>query len=152
MALLSQASVDMAVGQTLDIAAEGQKLDVPALEQIHRHKTGALIRASVGLAAIAHQADSAASQALDTFADRLGLAFQVQDDVLDITGDSSKTGKQGGGDAARAKPTYPVLLGLEAASQLAIRLHEEAIAALDGFQHKAEPLRQLAHFLAQRDH
>lgn len=151
-ALLSRASVNMAIGQTLDIEAEGKMLDVADLEQIHRHKTGALIRASVLLPAIACQATDAETRALDTFADKLGLAFQVQDDVLDVTGDSLKTGKTVGADAARAKPTYPVLLGLDEAMRLAKRLHEEAIDSLALFADAAEPLRHLAHFLAQRDH
>lgn len=151
-AQLSRASMDMAIGQTLDIEAEGKMLNVDELELIHRHKTGALIRAAVVIPAIACHATDAATQALDTFADRLGLAFQVQDDVLDITGDSQKTGKTVGADAARAKPTYPVLLGLDEATRLAKRLHEEAIDSLAMFAQAADPLRQLAQLLAQRDH
>lgn len=150
--LLSHASVDMAVGQALDIEAEGKQLDVAALEHVHRHKTGALIRAAVALAAIAGNADAATTTALDTYADRLGLAFQVHDDVLDVIGDTQKIGKRAGADAARAKPTYPALLGLTEAQALASRLHDEAVAALDPLGAPADPLRRLADFLVDRDH
>lgn len=149
---LSVAAADMAVGQALDLAGEGQSLDVAALEQIHRHKTGALIRASVALGAIAGGADAATLQALDTFADRLGLAFQVHDDVLDVIGDTGRIGKTAGADAALNKSTYPALLGLEAARALAVRLHDEAVAALAPLGESAAPLRELADFLVARDH
>lgn len=152
MTVLSTASVDMAVGQALDIEAEGQLLDLAALERIHRHKTGALIRASVGMGAIAGGADASVCAALDTYADRLGLAFQVHDDVLDVIGDTRKTGKRAGADIARAKSTYPALLGLEAAQALAIRLHDEAVAALAPLGKAAAPLHTLADFLVARDH
>lgn len=152
MRWLSQAASDMAVGQALDLAGEGCALDVVALEQIHRHKTGALIRASVALGAIAGGADAAARAALDTYADRLGLAFQVHDDVLDVIGDTGRIGKLAGSDAALNKSTYPALLGLDAAQQLAIRLHDEAVAALLPLGAAADPLRQLAGFLVARDH
>ncbi len=152
VALLSTASVDMAVGQALDIEAEGKQLDLAALEHVHRHKTGALIRASVTLAAIAGGADQPTHAALDTFADRLGLAFQVHDDVLDVIGDTHKIGKRAGSDIARAKSTYPALLGLDAAQALAIDLHDEAVAALAPLGDAANPLRALAAFLVARDH
>jgi geranylgeranyl pyrophosphate synthase len=152
MQVLAVAAADMAVGQALDLAGEGQALDLPALERIHRHKTGALIRASVALGAIAGGADAAARQALDTFADRLGLAFQVHDDVLDVIGDAQRTGKTVGADAFHNKSTYPALLGLAEAQALAIRLHDEAVAALAPLGAAADPLRELADFLVIRDH
>lgn len=152
MARLSIAAVDMAVGQALDIEAEGRQLDLPALEHVHRHKTGALIRASVAMGAIAAGADDHLLSALDIYADRLGLAFQVHDDVLDVIGDTAKIGKRAGADIARAKSTYPALLGLEAAQALAISLHDEAIAALAPLGAAADPLRELADFLVDRDH
>lgn len=150
--LLSQASVDMAVGQALDIEAEGQRLDRTALERVHRHKTGALIRAATGMGAIAGNADDSALRALDLFADRLGLAFQVHDDVLDVIGDTQKIGKRAGADIAREKSTYPALLGLEAAQALAVQLHDEALDALAPLGSAAAPLRALADFLVARDH
>jgi geranylgeranyl pyrophosphate synthase len=151
-AVLGRASVDMAVGQALDIAAEGQALDLAELERVHRHKTGALIRASVALGAIAGGAGTTARQALDTFADRLGLAFQVHDDVLDVIGDTQRIGKRAGADIARDKATYPALLGLDAARALAARLHDEAVAALAPLGTAAGPLHELADFLVARDH
>jgi geranylgeranyl pyrophosphate synthase len=151
--VLSAASVDMAVGQALDIEAEGRQLtEVSALEQIHRNKTGALIRAAVALGAIAGNASAEQKKALDDFASKLGLAFQVHDDVLDVIGDTAKIGKRQGADIARAKSTYPALLGLEAAQALASRLHDEALAALLPLGDKAEGLRELADFLVARDH
>jgi geranylgeranyl pyrophosphate synthase len=150
--LLSAAAVDMAMGQALDIEAEGQRLDIHALERIHRHKTGALIRAAVGMGAAASHADVAALVALDRFADCLGLAFQVRDDVLDVVGDTHRIGKRAGADIARDKSTYPALLGLAEAQALAIRLHDEALEALTPLGVAAAPLRDLADFLAARDH
>lgn len=150
--LLSHASVDMAVGQALDIEAEGQRLDRAALEQVHRHKTGALIRAATGMGAIAGGADEAGLLCLDRFADRLGLAFQVHDDVLDVIGDTQKIGKRAGADIAREKSTYPALLGLAAAQALAVQLHDEALEALAPLGAAADPLRTLADFLVARDH
>jgi geranylgeranyl pyrophosphate synthase len=149
---LAMAAADMAVGQALDLAGEGQSLDVAALEQIHRHKTGALIRASVALGAIAGGGGEAVRKALDTFADRLGLAFQVHDDVLDVIGDTNRIGKTAGADAALRKSTYPALLGLAEAQALAVHLHDEAVAALASLGPAANPLRELAHFLVSRDH
>ncbi|MDI1301792.1 MAG: polyprenyl synthetase family protein [bacterium] len=152
MRILSTASVDMAVGQALDIEAEGKRLDLPALERVHRNKTGALIRASVQMGAIAAGAEPGALAALDIYADRLGLAFQVHDDVLDVIGDPRKIGKRAGADIAREKSTYPALLGLPAAQALAIRLHDEAVAALAPLGAAAAPLQALADFLVARDH
>lgn len=152
LAVLSRAAFDMAAGQALDIAAEGRTLDLAELEQVHRHKTGALIRAAVALGASAAGADAGQRQALDRYADRLGLAFQVHDDVLDVVGETARIGKTAGSDQARAKSTYPALLGLEAAQALAVRLHDEAIAALAPLGDAAAPLRALADFLVARDH
>lgn len=152
VALLAGAGADMAVGQALDLEAEGQRLGVDALERVHRHKTGALIRAAVTLGAIAGGASAAQREALDRFADRLGLAFQVHDDVLDVVGDTATIGKTAGKDQAREKSTYPALLGLEAAQALALRLHDEAVAALAPLGQAADPLRELAGFLVDRDH
>lgn len=150
--VLARAAADMAVGQALDLEGEGQSLDVAALERIHRHKTGALIRASVALGAIAGGGGEAVRKALDTFADRLGLAFQVHDDVLDVIGDTGRIGKTAGADAALNKSTYPALLGLAEAQALAIRLHDEAVTALAPLGVAADPLRELADFLVARDH
>lgn len=152
LATLAGAAADMAVGQALDLAAEGRRIDVAALEQVHRHKTGALIRAAVALGALAAGADATRRAALDRFADRLGLAFQVHDDVLDVVGDTATIGKPAGSDEAREKSTYPALLGLAEAQALAMRLHDEALAALVPLGAGADPLRALAGFLVARDH
>jgi geranylgeranyl pyrophosphate synthase len=150
---LAAASADMAVGQALDLAGEGQSLNLQELETIHRHKTGALIRASVYLGAqAAGCTNRTILAALETFADRLGLAFQVHDDVLDVIGDTQTLGKKAGADAEHEKATYPALLGLEAAQTLATRLHDEAVAALAPLGAQADALRWLADFLVDRDH
>ena len=150
---LAVASADMAVGQALDLAAEGRRLSLPELETVHRHKTGALIRASVFLGAMtADCRDDALLAALEIYADRLGLAFQVHDDVLDVVGDTRKLGKKAGADAEHDKATYPALLGLDAARALAGRLHDEAVSAVAPWGDRALELRQLADFLVARDH
>lgn len=151
-ARLAEAAVDMVVGQRLDLAAEGGHLAVGPLETVHRHKTGALIRAATALGALAGGADAAQQAALDRYADRLGLAFQVHDDVLDVIGDTATLGKQAGADHAHNKSTYPALLGLAEAQALAARLTDEALAALDPLGAPADPLRTLARFLLARDH
>ncbi len=149
---LAQSSLDMAVGQALDLEAEGQQLALEALESIHQHKTGALIRAAVRMGAQSAGASQEQLAALDVFAAKLGLAFQVQDDVLDVIGDTSKIGKRAGADLAREKATYPGLLGLTGAQRLAVRLHDEAVAALAPLGTAAHDLQLLADFLVSRDH
>ncbi|HRH90787.1 MAG TPA: polyprenyl synthetase family protein [Agitococcus sp.] len=150
---LALASSDMAVGQALDLAGEGQQLSVAQLEQIHQHKTGALIKASVLMGAIAAGCtDEPTLQALEIYANKLGLAFQVHDDVLDVIGDTQKLGKQAGADAEHDKATYPSLLGLHQAQQLATELHDQAIAAIKPLGCKANALVWLADFLVDRDH
>ncbi|MDU7867139.1 MAG: (2E,6E)-farnesyl diphosphate synthase, partial [Pantoea sp.] len=117
----------MCGGQALDLAAEGQSVDLVQLEQIHRHKTGALIRAAVRLGALAAgEAGRAALPALDRYADAIGLAFQVQDDILDVVGDTAVIGKRQGADQHLGKSTYPSLLGLEQARAKARDLYQEA--------------------------
>lgn len=151
--LLSQASgaAGMVGGQAIDLSATGQQIDQPQLEQMHRHKTGALIRASVLLGGLASGHASAQQlDALGQYADAIGLAFQVQDDILDITSDTQTLGKQQGSDAQQGKSTYPNLLGLSAAQDYALSLRDQALTALDGFCSKAEPLRQLANYIVAR--
>lgn len=117
---LAQASgvAGMCGGQALDLAAEGHQVDLAALEQIHRHKTGALIRAAIRLGALAAgEPGRAGLPYLDRYADAIGLAFQVQDDILDVVGDSATTGKRQGADQQLGKSTYPGLLGLERARE-----------------------------------
>ncbi|MAC98963.1 geranyl transferase [Pseudomonas abyssi] len=141
----------MVGGQAIDLGAVGEQLDLATLESMHRHKTGALIRAAVQLGALAsEQVDDEQLAALGQYADSIGLAFQVQDDILDIESDTSVLGKQQGADVARDKPTYPALLGLDGAHRLADQLRDQALGALTGFGPAAQRLRQLADYIVQR--
>jgi farnesyl diphosphate synthase len=143
----------MAGGQAIDLAAVGKPLAATALEVMHRRKTGALIQASVLLGAIAAGVRNGAEYAaLAAYGAELGLAFQIQDDVLDVAGETAALGKTAGADAARGKPTYPSVHGLAAAAQLA-RLHRDAaVAALDGLGATAGSLIGLADLVVERSH
>lgn len=152
---LAQASgyAGMCGGQSLDLAAEGQKVGLEALEQIHRHKTGALIECAVTLGALCHH--SLATEelaALQQYAAAIGLAFQVQDDILDIIGDTATLGKPQGSDIALEKSTYPALLGLEAAQQLARDLHRQALEALGSLPYNTHILRAFADYIVERSY
>jgi len=141
----------MVGGQAIDLGSVGLKLDQAALEFMHRHKTGALIEASVKLGALASgYADQPRLDALQTYARAIGLAFQVQDDILDVESDTETLGKRQGADIARDKPTYPALLGLEPARQYALQLRDQAIEALRPFDASADPLRELARYIVER--
>lgn len=141
----------MVGGQAIDLESVGRTLDQQALELMHRHKTGALIEASVRLGALASgQADVARLEALAGYARAIGLAFQVQDDILDVESDTATLGKTQGKDQANHKPTYPALLGLAAAKDYALHLRDQAHSALAGFGEDAAPLRGLADFIVQR--
>ncbi|WP_371369736.1 (2E,6E)-farnesyl diphosphate synthase [Pseudomonas sp. QL9] len=144
-------SAGMVGGQAIDLESVGRKIDQAALENMHRHKTGALIEASVRLGALASgNADTARLDALSRYAKAIGLAFQVQDDILDVESDTATLGKTQGKDEANDKPTYPALLGLDAAKAYALALRDQALAALEGFDANAEPLRQLARYIVER--
>ena len=141
----------MAGGQALDIDAVGRELSPAELENMHIHKTGALIRASVRLGALCADApDDDALRALDRYAKCIGLAFQIRDDILDVEGDPAEIGKTRGKDAADDKPTYPAVLGLEASRELAAELLEDALEALRPFGDAAAMLRQLALYVVDR--
>jgi farnesyl diphosphate synthase len=142
----------MAGGQALDLAAEGGALSLADLEQLHALKTGALIRASVLMAAHCAPALSPSQlRSLTTFGERVGLAFQVQDDILDVEGDVQVIGKPPGSDQARGMPTYPAMLGLEAARERVQTLHAEAMAALAAHEWTASPLAAVADWLLTRN-
>lgn len=143
----------MVAGQALDLAAVGGLPDAEALAYMHSHKTGALIVAAVRLGGLitADETDPRLT-ALTRYARAAGLAFQIHDDVLDVTGDTATLGKVSGADAARAKPTYPSLLGLEGAQHKAQALVDEAISALAPLGERAAPLADLAHYMIERDH
>ncbi len=141
----------MVGGQAIDLGSVGLKLDQKALETMHRHKTGALIEASVTLGALASTgAQKDELKSLQAYAQAIGLAFQVQDDILDVESDTATLGKRQGADIARDKPTYPALLGLEAAKAYALELRDQALHALRPFDAAAEPLRELARYIVER--
>jgi geranylgeranyl pyrophosphate synthase len=150
---LAQASgsLGMAGGQAQDLAAVGHVLDLAGLERMHRLKTGALIRASVRLGALTGEdLATRALEDLDGYARCIGLAFQIQDDILDVEGETEAIGKTRGSDAARNKPTFPSLLGLEESKRRARDLHAEALEHLDGFGPSADTLRWISAFIVSR--
>ena len=151
--LLAQAAgaYGMCGGQAIDLASVGQRLSLDQLEQMHRLKTGALLRAAVLLGAWCGKTlTSRESEALESYADAIGLAFQVVDDVLDATADSTTLGKTAGKDAVANKPTYVSILGLPESKQLAQKLCSDALNAIAPFGEKARYLRDLAELIVQR--
>ncbi len=142
----------MCGGQALDLAAVGQTLTLLELERMHRMKTGALVVAAVRLGAMAARAQGDVPEALERYAQAMGLAFQIVDDVLDVEGSADCLGKTVGKDALHDKPTYVSLMGIAAARARAQALHQDALAALDGMPSHAARLRQLADFIVARHH
>jgi len=141
----------MAGGQAVDLAAVGQTLSVAAVENMHRRKTGALIKGSVLLGALGAGISAGENfQALERFGNEIGLAFQIQDDILDVEGDPAVLGKTTGADAALSKPTYPSTVGLLAARDRARELRDRAIAALTPLGPRSAPLVELAQFVVSR--
>lgn len=141
----------MAGGQAIDLNSVGKELNLAELEDMHIHKTGALIRASVIMAAFAKDSVPESTLArLDHYAKCIGLAFQIHDDILDVEGDTQTLGKPQGSDSQRNKPTYPALLGLNQAKARATALHDEAIQSLAGFGEQADLLRQIATYIVKR--
>lgn len=155
VAILARAAGDrgMVAGQAFDLAHVGQSLSLEQLQQMHRHKTGALLTAAVELGALSAGITSGDHyDALRRFGDAIGLAFQVQDDILDIEGDTATLGKPQGSDLAQNKPTFAALLGLSGAREKLQLLHAEAINVLALFGPEADPLRALADYIVKRDH
>ncbi len=141
----------MAAGQAIDLESVGHQLTLEELECMHSHKTGALIRASVSLAALtAGLSDQLLLNKLDGYAAAVGLSFQIVDDILDVVSDTETLGKTQGADEAMNKPTYPALLGLEGARKHAIKLHEIALNHLRGLDHNFDELRELSGYILQR--
>ncbi|HTU67379.1 MAG TPA: farnesyl diphosphate synthase [Steroidobacteraceae bacterium] len=141
----------MAGGQAIDLESVKQVLDEAAVERMHRQKTGALIQASVMLGAVAAGiANVAQRAALEEFGAEIGLAFQIQDDILDVEGTTDSLGKRAGADADRVKPTYPSVLGLDAARAAALRRRDRALAALAPLGPRFAPLGEFADFLVSR--
>ncbi len=137
-------------GQVADLEGEGRELTLPDLEFIHARKTGALILASVRAGALAAGAESRQLAALSEYARRIGLGFQIIDDLLDIEGDPVATGKGTGRDSTHRKATFPAIFGVEASRQRAAELIDEALCAIVGFGPEAGPLRSLARFVGRR--
>jgi farnesyl diphosphate synthase len=149
---VASGTAGMAGGQALDLAAEGGSLTLADLERLHALKTGALIRASVLMAAYCCAGLGAEQlSALDVFGERVGLAFQVQDDILDVEGDVQVIGKPPGSDEARGMPTYPALVGLDAARARVRELHAEARRHLTRHGWTDSPLSQLSDWLLSRN-
>ena len=141
----------MAGGQAFDLAAVGRTLTKDELERMHVHKTGALIRASVRLGALAAGCtDESVFAALERYGHAIGLAFQIRDDLLDIEGGTEQLGKTAGKDAAAAKPTYPAILGLEASRAELAELIAGALQSIENLGPRARPLADLARFVAAR--
>ncbi len=152
--LLAQAAgvAGMVGGQAIDINATDQTLSLSALTQMHRKKTGALISASIIMSATAAGANPAHLEALEQYGKALGLAFQIQDDILDVTSDTATLGKQQGADQALNKPTFVSLLGLERAQQTVEQLHRDSLDALSLFNDDARHLRAISHYIISRNY
>ncbi len=141
----------MVGGQAVDILSERvPEIDLPTLEYIHTHKTGAMIRGAVRIGALAADATEATMTALTLYGDRVGLAFQIADDVLDVIGTEKQLGKQVGHDHKRGKKTYPGLYGVAESRDRALELADDAVAAIGKLGAPAEPLRAIAHYIVER--
>jgi farnesyl diphosphate synthase len=154
LTILAQAcgSFGMAGGQMIDLEAMGKKLTLTELQNMHALKTGALIKASVLMGAAAAGVDTATFNNLSDFATHLGLAFQIQDDILDVEGDTQTLGKQAGADALLNKPTYPAILGMTVAKQKMEAAYQQALTCLDIYGEAAVYLREVAAYLVNRNH
>jgi len=149
---LAAGSRGMAGGQSIDLDATGKQLNIAELEDMHIHKTGALVRASVMLGAICRiDTSDGQLEKLDHYAKCIGLAFQIRDDILDVEGETGTLGKHAGMDEQLEKSTYPALMGLEAARQRATELHEDAMDSLSGFPASADPLRWISRYIIERE-
>lgn len=147
--LFAQACGQMCQGQAEDLEAEGKSITLGQLQRVHAHKTGALLRASVlagAYGAPAHQQSS-----LSHYGECIGMAFQIVDDILDVTGDDATLGKPAGSDLKHDKATYPKLVGLDESKRLARAAEQEALEALEIFGQSAEPLREIARYIVERN-
>lgn len=150
---LHSGSRGMAGGQAIDLASVGQNINISELETMHIHKTGALIRTCIQLAALT--CDNICDrrfEALDSYAKKIGLSFQIQDDILDVVGDTHTLGKPQGSDAGLDKPTFPSIIGIRAAREKALELHQQALVAIDAFSTEADILRSISHWFVRRSH
>jgi farnesyl diphosphate synthase len=143
----------MAGGQAIDLAYVGRELNLIELENMHIHKTGALIRAAVQMGALSNSdLDPAVLDKLDRYGKCIGLAFQIQDDILDVESDTQTLGKTQGADVARNKPTYPAIMGIKRAKEMAAELVDQSLESLQKFNHLADPLRWIAQYIIARQY
>lgn len=142
----------MVAGQVVDIESEGKEVDLPTLQYIHTHKTGAMILASIQMGAKLGGAHEEAYRALTGYGERVGLAFQIADDILNVEGDPRLLGKNVGGDLSKKKATYPGVLGLEESKRRAQELVSHAVDALSPLGAEADPLREIASFIVRRNY
>ena len=142
----------MVIGQVVDIESEGKEIDLPTLEYLHTHKTGKMILAAIRVGAKLGGAKGDTLQALTAYGERIGLAFQIADDILNVEGNPDVLGKNTGTDAERRKATYPGVLGLQESKCRGAELVEGAVEALSRFGPEADPLREIARFIVAREH
>jgi geranylgeranyl diphosphate synthase type II len=142
----------MVIGQVVDIESEGKEIDLPTLEYLHTHKTGKMILAAIRVGAKLGGAKGDTLQALTAYGERIGLAFQIADDILNVEGNPDVLGKNTGTDATRRKATYPGVLGLQESKCRGAELVEGAVEALSRFGPEADPLRGIARFIVAREH
>ncbi|MEW5766409.1 MAG: polyprenyl synthetase family protein [bacterium] len=148
----SAGTFGMIGGQVVDLECAGKDPDPPTLQYIHTHKTGSLICASLRSGAILAESSEDELNSLTQYGERIGLAFQIVDDILDLDGDEAKMGKPKGSDLAAKKLTYPSVYGLSESRERARNLVEEAVSFLKGFDSKADPLREMARFISERSY
>jgi geranylgeranyl diphosphate synthase type II len=148
---LASGTLGMVGGQVDDIACEGKSISADTLRSIHERKTGALLNAAIETGAILSEASDSELAALRSYSDQIGLAFQIVDDILDVTGDDATLGKPSGSDIKNDKATYPKLFGLDESNRLAHSAADSAVAALSSLGPNAEPLRCFARFIVSRD-
>ncbi len=148
---LASGTLGMVGGQVDDIACEGKTISAETLRSIHRRKTGALLHAAIETGAILAGASPTDLSALHIYGDQIGLAFQIIDDILDVTSDDATLGKPAGSDIKNDKATYPKLFGLKESNRLAQTATDAAIAAIASFGPSAEPLRSFARFIISRE-
>ncbi len=150
---LFSGSRGMAGGQAIDLASVGKTLNIAELEAMHIHKTGALIRTCIQLAALSTDIlNPKQFTALDSYSKHIGLSFQIMDDILDVTADTETLGKPQGSDSARNKPTFPSIIGLDASREKALELHHNALDALSIFGEEADILRYISAWFVERQH
>jgi geranylgeranyl diphosphate synthase type II len=148
----SSGSRGMVGGQVVDMESEERQIDLPTLEYIHTHKTGALILAAIEMGAIIGGADAEQLRAFKRYGEAVGLAFQIGDDILDIVADQDLLGKDVGSDQQRGKATYPALMGLDAARQRKDELFSLAVQSLEPLGAAARRLREIAAFIVNREY